>query len=331
MARTVPAAVTRRPALRFPVSSRSDPVSRLAPTPMRNQSGFFTTASARDARASLLGSGIAFIVSPLSLCLSKTRIVVLRNFWLSVAPCTPAVGTSRRPGKFRRRRYESKRCSGGFAGGPGRGRMDVRLIHVELAQGFALRGILGLLQCFSEFLFQQVGLVPLGVDTLAKNELGALVAFAHGLGSGLQILEHAFARRGSVGDHHPGGGVDLQHGAAVGTGNFESLDGLFGLFGHFTENCRRWQGSLHSRQARVVEPERPNRRRVLQTRDFFGLLLTGLNRPSGRKGNACGGFWHLRHLLQSFRSSELFRTAVPRHRWQAIGKGFSTPTGQRFT
>src|SRR6185437_9767209 len=127
MARTVPAAVTRRPALRLPVSSRSDPVSRLAPTPMRIQSGFLTTASARDARASLLGSGIAFIISPL----------VLRNV------CSTNLRAANLRIEQMRRRV--RRWSAG-AGAPA-----VRLIQVELAQGFALRGILGLAQGFSEF------------------------------------------------------------------------------------------------------------------------------------------------------------------------------------
>ena len=47
----------------------------------------------------------------------------------------------------------------------------------------------------------------------------------------------------------------------------------------------------------MVEPERPNRRRVLQTRDFFGLLLTGLNRPSGRKGKCMRRFLALTSLI----------------------------------
>src|SRR6185437_3125638 len=96
-------------------------------------------------------------------------------------------------------------------------------IQIEIAQRFAFGRVLGFAQGLGKFLFKQVFLVLFRVHGLPEDGLLALVLLTHRLGSGFEVLEHAFAGSWGVTDYKPAGSIDPDHGPAIGAGYFENF------------------------------------------------------------------------------------------------------------
>jgi len=100
---------------------------------------------------------------------------------------------------------------------------DLSSIKIEVADRLAGVGrFFGLLEGFPELLLQQFGGVFLRFDRLAKDGVAPAVLLLHGAGGLFHILERFWLDGSHVRDDGTGGGVDLQHRAAAGTGYIET-------------------------------------------------------------------------------------------------------------
>jgi hypothetical protein len=98
-----------------------------------------------------------------------------------------------------------------------------RLVEIEIANGFAgVRRFFGLLDCFLKFLFQKISGMLLRFYRLTENGFAAAILLFHGLGRGLEIVEHLGLDGGGMRDDPFSRGIDLQHGAAARAGYIES-------------------------------------------------------------------------------------------------------------
>jgi len=107
--------------------------------------------------------------------------------------------------------------------GPGqRDSLLTLLVELEVADGLAgIRGFLRLLDCFLEFLFQEIRSMLLRFHRLAENGFAPAVLLFHGTGGLLDVTEHFGLYGRGVSDDSFRLRIDFEHGATARTSNLE--------------------------------------------------------------------------------------------------------------